>query len=562
MTPDAQIVLLPPLNVYRRMEKVFAVAVDRSPDKSRQKTFLLSGLEEDINEAVEFLQQADFSGGVKISVDPKLLPQLIGKGGSGIRQLEETFKSFFQTRENNDVVVYGSKLNAAKAIEHISRMKVERQGQDQVSAVVPVEHAAIARSLATVFSKHIRDIETKNAVNTRISAGPPPNTSTSAPETAFGVDVSSEKSSFRSQTTAPSTKPSAHQQSVIGAPSITIRGPNKNAVESARTAVATFVSSIRVVEIPSNSDALKRLFSRVSFNGEVDLGRGPRSPSSRASSNLPSVSDRFCDLVGLNNDVAFIRHGDTIAIVGLPDAIARVHQDTKQLVEVAGYTSVKIIVQSQQLPILSASRLAEIGEATKATLSVRRLRGGDSASIEILGNDQEKSDAARLLNDIIEKEGAIQLINIEERETLNQLFRKSGALIRSLEEQYGTRISVDRSQMSCSVMGNPDGIALIRGTLNEMDRKNAELETRSINLPSADMIRRLIGTKGSTISQIRSSSKVEAIDINDRELVAVIRGTSKACDEAEKQIHDVLSSSILVVSYDSSTARMNWKFSS
>lgn len=523
VNPDAQIVLLPPSNIYRRMEKVFGVAVDRPLDKIRQRTFIISGLDKDVEEAVEFLQQGDFSGGCKVSVDPRLLPQLIGKGGSGIRQLEDNFKCFFQTRENNDVVVYGARSNAAKAIEHISQMKSDRSGTDQVVAVVPVDHSAIARSLTTVFSKQIRETEVRHTVNTRVTSGPLPNPSTSPPPT---------------QQPKPST-------SIFNGPSITIRGANRAGVDGARIAITKLVSSLRAIEIPSTNDGIKRLFSRVSFNGEVDLNRGIRNTTGRtpALANQPSVGDRFCDLVGLNTDVAFMRHGDALIIVGTSDRTSKIYEEAKQLVEAAGYIIAKITIQPQQLPIFNSTRLAEIGEATGAAISIRRSRTGDSVHIEILGNESQKTQAIEMVDYVLKQEAVVEVVQIENRETLNQLLRQSGAQIHLLEEQNGIRISADRNQMTCSLVGSLSGTAETRKVLKEMDSKNAELESRSVSIPSPDMIRRLIGTKGSTISQIRATSRVDAIDVNDKNLVAILRGTTEACDEAERQIIELFSNS-------------------
>lgn len=534
VTPDAQIVLLPPSNLYRRMEKLFAVAVDRSMDKSRQRTLVISGLEKDVETSVEFLQQADWAGGCKVAVDSKLLPLLIGKGGSGIRQLEETFKCFFQTRENNDIVIYGTKANATKAIQNISQMKMDRTA-DQAVAVIPVDHAAIARALTSMFSKAIRDIEAKHAITIRVASGPPPN-STNTPEAPFGADVSAEAPRKQNDLRPATSKPT----SVLGGPTITIRGTTKAGVDGAHPAVTKLVSTLRALEIPIFSpEAIKRLFYRVSFNGVVDVNRGPNGRS-----NQLSVGDRFCDLVGLNSDVAFLRHGDALALVGTAEAISKVHDEAKSLVDAAGFTPAKVAVQGHQLPIFSSARLAEIAEATGASLSIRRLRNSENAQIEIVGNEAQKEKALEMVNEIVKNEAVTEVVKIVDRETLNQLLRSAGASIRSLEEQHGTRISVDRQQMSCTIMGGLKGIASAKNALLTMDANNAQLETRSITIPSADMIRRLIGTKGATISQIRATSKIDNIDVNDKDLVAIIRGTLEACDDAEKQINELFSTSV------------------
>lgn len=544
VNPDCLIVMLPPTNIARRMEKIFAVAVDRSLERTRQRTFSVSGLEKDVVEAVAFLNQADFSGGCKISVDVKLIPQIIGKGGAGIREREEKFKCFIQTRESNEVVIYGSRNNAAKVIEHISSMKVERNVPDQIVKTVPIEHVAIARSLTTAFWSIVHEIEVKHSVTCRITfgtGGSNSNTNAASSSSKFGVDLSNEPLVKNHNNVQALHESKQQEQFTTGL--VTVRGAVKDEVDAAVKAIGMFVSTLKVIMIPATNEALKRLFARVNFNGEAEIGRG----GSRASSGRSqlTLAEQFHDLVALNlGVVGFVRHGASLAVIGTVDATSKIIDHAKQLVTSAGYTTAKITILAQQQSIFTPDRLVEIGNTSGARLSARYSREKESAHIEILGSEQEKATAAQIVKKIIDDEGAVENVKLSNNETVSYLVRQNCAKLHSIEEEFGVRLFLNRQELSCCILGNPSGIAACVAELKRIDERNGHLETVTVSIPSTDVLARLIGTKGSMINQISALSKVESIELNKQSLIATIRGTTEACADAENRMKKIFAANV------------------
>lgn len=521
---NAASLLAPPILLPRRLERLFGCVVDRSPERNRQRTLLISILEKEHEPLAAFLAEADWSGNSnRVTVDSKLVPQIIGKGGGALRALEENHGCIIHVSDNAVVSVYGRKADTEKALSHISNLKLERP-QEPTVITLPLDHPALARALNYGLSRFVREIEKRHNVGTRIVFGVPQST---APDSVFGADVAA-PSGGQPSTVAPGKQPS-----------ITVRGSDLAAVNAAAKDIENLAAPLRCLEIPLDSiEAAKRLFSKVSFNGEIDVTRLRATGSSAA-----TVGEKFADLAGsVISKMAFIRHGDALIIVGPADEVAKVEGEARDLVAKAAYTSDRIRLSPHQVPAFRPKRLEEIETASGATVSTVRVRpAGEEAPVTMLdvnGSEEQKAKAKALIDEIMQKEAFEATIFIKSPSVMNKLLQDQATEIKKLQSAHGVRISADRQSKTVQLIGPESGVESAKIAIQALEAEIAAMVTESVPVPDPSLIGRLIGAKGVTIAHIRSQSGVSSIDIKDQSSV-LIRGSPNAVDKAVSMVQEI-----------------------
>lgn len=477
VSSEAQSLLASSNHFTHRVERLFGVVVERLPDRSRPRSFNVCGLPDDVQSVTTFLTQADWSGSMTINVNARVMPLLIGKGGRGIRQLEDTFQCLLQVKPNNDIIVYGLKVNGEKTLDHIRAFKPEKTPETFVSCEVPLSHSAVGRALMTKFARYLRNLETEHGVTVRCVVPARP-IRTAAQETAdvlpFGGDctgakvpepLSSEREQFEatdSQKASPyrgGKESDGSQRSFV-----TIRGRTSESLENARQALLGLISCWEVVCVPvATPEALHALFSR-------SLG-GYRGGAlhNETGSYATSPSEQFKVLVDVTENVAFIKSGtEGVALVGRMEDIQAVQPQVVQLCEKAAYRPLRLVVP-QHVAAVCCSPPDVRGLEEKTNVSIRRVRAASSGTVTfiILGSPTAAEAAKAEIQQWIEARGNTLSVPMHSSKLCDRLNHR--ATLRGLEQKYGCRIIVDRNERVCTVVGPEDGIQKTQEALQAME---------------------------------------------------------------------------------------------
>lgn len=473
---EAHSLLSPPSQYGYRVERLFGVVLERLSDRSRARTFIVCGLPDDAQAAVNFLTQADWTGSMCVNVNPRVMPSLIGKGGRGIRHLEETFNCLIQAKPNGDVLVYGLKENGKLALEHIRSIKSDKISEPFSSCEVPFAHPTIGRALMTKFSRHLRNLETEHGVTVRCVLLDKESTAhgQQAQESLpFGGDCTSANDEKRNafpdstlqnsvdvQLNEPARKDNSQKN--VGFAFATLRSRSSSALDAARDALTQLVSSWDVTLIPVEStEVLHSFFSR-GLSGFRSLGRH----------DTASPREQFRVLMDATGDVAFIKSGnEAIALVGPAEATELIKPQVEQLLEKASSRPLHLTVPSYVAAVCCArSYLEELGENTGAL--IRRIRSptasdAQSVSFIISGVPAATEKAKNQLESRIATSGCTTSLPIKTKEFWNKLCHLPS--LRELEQKYACRIFLDRETHICTFVGGEDSIEIACGALAALD---------------------------------------------------------------------------------------------
>eukprot|EP01071_Lankesteria_metandrocarpae_P002804 Lankesteria_metandrocarpae@DN2569_c0_g1_i1.p1 len=178
LSPEAASVVFTPA-VNRRVERCFECAIDPQMSNAppgqprvRTRTAVIWGEAQKITACVDFLSNADFSGRTRVALERQSVSALIGRGGSGIRKLEEEYTCFVLINSNNEAVLYGQKDDFQKVIKTINTIREEADRAPQTTVISGLT-VYIARALQSLLFAELRTIEADTQTVIRIAIGSP-----------------------------------------------------------------------------------------------------------------------------------------------------------------------------------------------------------------------------------------------------------------------------------------------------------------------------------------------------------------------------------------------------
>jgi len=189
-----------------------------------------------------------------------------------------------------------------------------------------------------------------------------------------------------------------------------------------------------------------------------------------------------------------------------------------------------------------------------AEVHVLRGRGEETGCfLGIQGTEAQMDDAERQVQEVIERQGTVGTLIISE-DVLRSLREKRAEKIQDLEASLGIKIEVPYvgKAPSVTLIGSAEGVKAAKQRISRfaatLDKEIAETVTKEVPV-AADLVRRIIGTKGATIKNIKETCKVE-IKVPTRKedeqedtgepVMIEVKGAQKGVDEAEQMINDIV----------------------
>eukprot|EP01053_Blabericola_migrator_P004924 Blabericola_migrator_1__4923@NODE_256_length_10795_cov_202_211130_g214_i0_p1_GENE_NODE_256_length_10795_cov_202_211130_g214_i0NODE_256_length_10795_cov_202_211130_g214_i0_p1_ORF_typecomplete_len1003_score244_15KH_1/PF00013_29/0_0029KH_1/PF00013_29/34KH_1/PF00013_29/1_9e03KH_1/PF00013_29/27KH_1/PF00013_29/3_4e09SLS/PF14611_6/7e02SLS/PF14611_6/6_7SLS/PF14611_6/2SLS/PF14611_6/0_00018SLS/PF14611_6/4_8KH_4/PF13083_6/45KH_4/PF13083_6/0_0011P30/PF07390_11/0_12KH_2/PF07650_17/1e04KH_2/PF07650_17/47KH_2/ len=512
---EQQSALYQPYNLLRRLERRYHVVIEpvqrqANMDTSRranQGTRFVNiwGLEKDVESIVDFLDEADFSARQKRSYDRRYMGAIIGRSGVGLTQLEELGKAFVYVDGAQDVIVFGTPEGAKAIFDQIEKNKSEVQDVS-VSAELPID-PMIARAVISLNRAVIQSVEASTKARVILLSNP------------------SE-----------------------GVPRVVVRA-RQDLLEPAKAKVREMILDAYVVlDFPAPNRAINRLLVP------------PRNVSETAQSrilheefrNMRETLGLFIDRYGTRPAEGVVEDDSDsgIKVVCHKSDADDVQTHIADLVERASYTTTRVPIEREQLRKFTPENRALIEATAKCQVSVSSSQAG--AYLNLLGSEQAIDAGKKVIAEILQREGLLETVIIDEPDCLNALLRDKAARLRAMEAEHNVSISVYRDTQSAKIVGDETALAncakAMRDMCAEYKARRAQTETLTIEI-EARRVAQLIGRQGATINDIRQTSEVDSINIPQRgntevdpesPVCVTIVGLKKNVEIAQKMIERIL----------------------
>eukprot|EP01054_Gregarina_sp_Poly1_P004962 Gregarina_sp_Poly_1__4961@NODE_262_length_10455_cov_153_948017_g229_i0_p2_GENE_NODE_262_length_10455_cov_153_948017_g229_i0NODE_262_length_10455_cov_153_948017_g229_i0_p2_ORF_typecomplete_len934_score195_28KH_1/PF00013_29/1_8e02KH_1/PF00013_29/0_99KH_1/PF00013_29/5_5e02KH_1/PF00013_29/48KH_1/PF00013_29/6_1KH_1/PF00013_29/5_9e11SLS/PF14611_6/5_8e02SLS/PF14611_6/1_7e02SLS/PF14611_6/11SLS/PF14611_6/0_00014SLS/PF14611_6/1_1SLS/PF14611_6/2_1e03KH_4/PF13083_6/6_3e02KH_4/PF13083_6/0_048Pox_Rap94/PF0329 len=511
LQPEQQSAIYQPYNLLRRIERRFQVVIEAaarsSVDVSRRGSRIVNvwGLKEDVEKTIKFLNEADLSGKQRRQYERRYMGAIIGRAGTGLALLEDLGQAFVLIDGTHDVVVFGSAEGAKAIFEQIERSKSET-AEVQAAAELPLA-SIVARAISSLHRAALQSLESSLKCRLVVVSNP--------------TDGSE--------------------------PRLIIRA-RADLLEAAKAKVrADIVDSYIAVSFPAPSRAVNRLLVPPKNVSETAQSRLLHEEFRLLRETLALFVDRYGTRSGPDEPQDDSDSGMTIVChkVDLDVVQTRV----ADLIDRASYSTTRIPIEREQLRKFTPENRALIEASSKCQVSVSSNQTG--AFLNLLGSEEAIDSAKKVVAEILQREGRLETIEIDEAEVINALLRDRAARLRALETEHNVSISVYRDSHTCKVVGDEVSIAAcgdaIRAMCEERKNRRAQTETLSMEIESRK-IPQLIGRAGNTINEIRSTSEVDSIHIPSREesadldspVTITISGLKKNVEVAQKMIERIL----------------------
>eukprot|EP01055_Gregarina_sp_Pseudo9_P002398 Gregarina_sp_Pseudo_9__2397@NODE_269_length_3344_cov_8_566717_g252_i0_p1_GENE_NODE_269_length_3344_cov_8_566717_g252_i0NODE_269_length_3344_cov_8_566717_g252_i0_p1_ORF_typecomplete_len1028_score284_45KH_1/PF00013_29/40KH_1/PF00013_29/0_0013KH_1/PF00013_29/0_033KH_1/PF00013_29/4_1e02KH_1/PF00013_29/1_4KH_1/PF00013_29/3_4e10SLS/PF14611_6/8_2e02SLS/PF14611_6/0_084SLS/PF14611_6/61SLS/PF14611_6/7_9e06SLS/PF14611_6/1_3e02KH_4/PF13083_6/38KH_4/PF13083_6/0_032KH_2/PF07650_17/7_8e02KH_2/PF07650_17/52KH_2 len=518
LQPEQQSALFQPYNLLRRIERRFQVVLEtapRSPNEvprrgNQGSRFVnIWGGEADVEKAVKFLNEADLSARQRRQYDRRYMGAIIGRSGVGLSQLEELGKAFVYIDGTQDVVVFGSPEGAKQIFEHIEKSKSEVT-EAQASTELYIE-PIIARAISGLHRAVVQSLESTLKCRVIVIANP-----------SDGSE-----------------------------PRLIIRGRTDQLEAAKKKVKEEIADSYVALTFLAPPRAVNRLLVPPRNVSETSQSRLLHEEFRLLRETLALFVDRFGTRPGATDTEQAQEESDS----GMTVVCHKVDKDVVQarvadLVDRASYATTRVPIEREQLRKFTPENRALIEATSKCQCSVSSSQAG--AYLNLLGSEEAIDSAKKVVAEILQREGRLETVEIDEPEVLNLLLRDRAARLRALEAEHNVSVSVYRDTRSCKIVGDEVAIANCGAAIREMcdERKNrrAQTETLSMEIESR-RVAQLIGRGGATINDIRNTSEVDSIQIPNRDgnadpdapVTITITGLHKNVEIAQKMVERILS---------------------
>eukprot|EP01056_Protomagalhaensia_sp_Gyna25_P002480 Protomagalhaensia_sp_Gyna_25__2479@NODE_238_length_4225_cov_221_271381_g185_i0_p1_GENE_NODE_238_length_4225_cov_221_271381_g185_i0NODE_238_length_4225_cov_221_271381_g185_i0_p1_ORF_typecomplete_len792_score215_90KH_1/PF00013_29/2_3e03KH_1/PF00013_29/3_9e02KH_1/PF00013_29/0_027KH_1/PF00013_29/23KH_1/PF00013_29/9_4e02KH_1/PF00013_29/10KH_1/PF00013_29/1_5e11SLS/PF14611_6/1_1e03SLS/PF14611_6/4SLS/PF14611_6/1_4e03SLS/PF14611_6/2_7e05SLS/PF14611_6/4_3KH_4/PF13083_6/14KH_4/PF13083_6/0_011KH_2/PF07650_1 len=510
-----QSALFQPYNLLRRMERRFQVVIEQArststdlPRRANQGSRFVHvwGLSEDVEKVISFLNKADMTGRQRRQYEKRQMGSIIGRSGVGLSQLEELGKAFVYVDGAADVLVFGPPEGAKAIFEQIEKNKAE-VADTSVATDLPIDQL-VARAVTSLNRAVVQSVEAATKSRVVLLTNPSDGT----------------------------------------APRVIIRA-RQDLIEAAKAKVKEeIIDAYVVLDFPAPNRAINRLLVP------------PKNVSETAQSRLLHEEFRsmretlglFVDRYGTRPAEGSVEDDASsgIKVVCHQTDKGDIEPHIKDLIERASYTTARVPIEREQLRKFTPENRALVEATSKCQVMVSNSQAG--AFLNLLGSEEAIDTGKKVIAEILQREGCLETVTIDEPEVLSGLLRDRAARLRALEAEHNVSLSVYRENQTCKIVGDEASIMQCAQVLQEMceERKahKAMMETLTIEIESR-RIPQLIGRQGATINDIRSTSGVESIQIPSRNPEAdnpespvciTVTGLKKNVEVAQSMIERIL----------------------
>ncbi|KAH8741617.1 KH domain [Cryptosporidium ryanae] len=488
------------VKMAKNLEKKHGALVEKGAGNSVQ----ITGRPQDIEDCWSSIKRLDLSSHETVSLDPRVIKKLYSMNSNiNLKSLQEEL-SVIITRTDNSISVSGSPDSTKKVVEIINNNSGISNNTVSISLSL-----IIAKALQFNFLPTVRAIEKETETSIRIQFG----------------------SKSREMTSLSSISESQPDSKIL------IFGKHDNC-ELAKGKLTKLIKTFAVENINVDNKVIRKLFSPQGKDS---------SPEDQGSLKVSrSVIDEFSRIRD-SNKMGVIRIGSSVVLVGPATEIKKTKPILLGLFERAQYVSMAKTINKEQLRILNHARREEIEKMTSVEISTQKKQDNKSVVLEIMGSEEAKANAEKMIDDIINKEAYLEVIDIDSR-TFEKLFTgNQRSHLRKITSDYPNVqvISGDRKS-SISILGPKNDVLELREKFVEFNKntlENSPNETEEIvHIPNGKM-GLVIGSKGSVLNEIISKSSCESVDIPRNSNRVVLRGTREQCTIAKNLINEILNNS-------------------
>lgn len=435
-------------NVISELGRLFCVVLERSAQQRRNRSYALYGLPDDVHALIVFVSRTQWNAPCKVTIPPRHLQLILGKGYREIKQLEESFQCIINIKSNGEVFFYGPKEAVAKLQQHFEQMKNTEIADPLSVEEIRLSNPDFGRALMTTFNRFLRKLEEEWNVIIRCAV-PQKITRISASgcrdvvSLPFGGDFTSFATSMTSR--RPATERDS-QSSELSQASVSIRGRSRDNVQSCKKEIQDLLQSWTKIVIPVTSKILDSLYA--SLGGNVR-------PSNRLWSNtLKNPLQRFGILVDLFDNVAFLKEPEEgIILIGPKEVCEKAQPDLLDIIDKASHETVKLHVPSLVAVVCcSVADLHALEE--KHQVDIRKTNFSKTADVVLLTFTGRSTAIAAALEEIqqtIRARGQISQAQINDDEIIKLLSRPP--ILRDFESKHDCRVFLNKIERYLTLVG-------------------------------------------------------------------------------------------------------------
>lgn len=534
LSSQMQSVIFVPFHLSRKIERRFGVVIDtqpfppskatsslqgnntrsesgrRSGPNASSKNITVWGPKDNVDKAVVFITQSDQDGTQKKTFDKTVMGNIIGKGGSGLNQIESSTNAFVIIDGLVDVMVVGPAQDKSAAWQMIDKL-ISNQ-QETLSSVNIHVNPVLARAIQTLHKARVQTLE--QDIKGRI---------------VFVLN--------------PQEK---------GPPFVVVKA-KADMIEQAKAKVLKeLLDEFRVVELPAAGRAVTRLLSPPRSTSETSEVRLVHEEFRILRESMALFVRRSEPTTRTDSDGGASSDEDQKESSGLVIVCHHMDEDTIRtkvgaLIQRASYLTERIPIEREQLRIFTPDTRALIESSSHCRFAVQSGQN-DSAVLLLTGSAEALVDGKALVTEILQKKGGVVNHKLSEIDVIPILLKDKGTKIRALQYTHNVSISIDRKTATAKIVGDDqsteEAAAALEELCAEIREHKANLETLQIEIDSS-AVAQIIGRGGSTINDIRQSSGADSIDIprqtgNKNPItVLTIVGTKEAVAIAEKMIQRI-----------------------
>lgn len=505
LSPVALAALMQPNGMLKKYQQNFgAIVLTRRggnlPPNGSQKSVTIWAPKDKISKAVAFLRE----GVSRVeNYDKRFFGQIIGRGGSNMTRLEETFDVMINVSGTTGVQVYafGLAANVGKTFDDIHKMILELQAETS---------QAVNRQMVT---KDIRNID---VIIGRALQSPTHRGKIQILEQELNCKITI------------LTNPSDG-----GDPRILVRARADCVASVIDRVTDELLKKFTRISCEGNKQTMNRIWTRSSDFGDYDQKLLIEEfKGFRESLSLFVVKEDLDENLTRFDIVCYSQDKETV------------EEKMKSLIAKASYVVLSIPVNRTQLPIFSSDRRAIIESQTECRVTALT----NPPSIVIAGFEIDAAKA--LVENILLENGQQALYSIEETRLLANLLQNRAQTLRNFEDDFGVSISVNKEKLEALIQGNLNSINLL---ILELDTLKAEIREQFANLETliltveSKSIPQIIGRQGANINEIKNASGVMSIDIPpfDRESTSptidiTITGHPESVKAAQKMLEGTI----------------------
>eukprot|EP00448_Togula_jolla_P024709 CAMPEP_0170592094 /NCGR_PEP_ID=MMETSP0224-20130122/12748_1 /TAXON_ID=285029 /ORGANISM="Togula jolla, Strain CCCM 725" /LENGTH=1137 /DNA_ID=CAMNT_0010915991 /DNA_START=100 /DNA_END=3513 /DNA_ORIENTATION=+ len=321
-------------------------------------------------------------------------------------------------------------------------------------------------------------------------------------------------------------------------PKVRIICKKQDELEATKKKVEDFVKTITSEFVKVSADVMSKLYPNGQGKG---AGKGGKASG--------MILKKF-----RGSDVRVIESDEGFQLIGPKAELTKLKVELKDSLKRAAYEPVKVTLLPKQRQIFAnQDTLALICKNSGADVRLQRSGKGkgrgkgkegeaeEEPCLVILGDESQVEAAKADIEQVIAREGSVEHIPVTE-DASRALLAGQAAKIKELEMEHRVSLSLDKKTGLVTAVGPAKGVLAAKNYITrfaqQFNKEMSETVMKEMKVDAA-LIPRIIGTKGATLRNIRSTCGVK-VTINDASSTLEIKGSEEDVAKAEQMISEIL----------------------